>query len=240
MEQSKKSAAIYAVDKYITSNMIVGIGSGSTIVYAVEHLSQLVKQGKLHNIKCVPSSYQSKMLIINHGLQLTELDAVDKVNVTIDGTDEFVKDEIDGSYYLIKGGGGCLTQEKILAFYSSMNVIICDESKRSDILSKPVPVEVLPLCVNTFCKLLNEHQDDLFLDEKIKSAKIREGTGKAGPLMTDNGCNIIDVTFDTINDPEYVENMLVSFPGVITCGLFIKMTDVVIIGKENGLDPIVV
>ena len=128
IELGKKNAAIKAVEENIKKNMIVGIGSGSTVVYAVERLGEINKE-KAMNIKCIPSSFQSYQLIVQNGLELVSLEQYSEIDIDIDGADE-----IDKDLNLIKGGGGCLIQEKIIASNSKELIIIVDFRKNSKIL----------------------------------------------------------------------------------------------------------
>ncbi|MFW9901286.1 MAG: ribose 5-phosphate isomerase A, partial [Candidatus Thorarchaeota archaeon] len=130
IELGKKNAAIKAVEENIKKNMIVGIGSGSTIVYAVERLGVLNKEKNL-NLKCIPSSFQSYQLIIQNSLDLVSLEQYPEIDVDIDGADE-----IDKDLNLIKGGGGCLVQEKIVASNSEKLIIIADFRKKSEKLGQ--------------------------------------------------------------------------------------------------------
>uniref|UniRef100_A0A673IJB2 ribose-5-phosphate isomerase n=1 Tax=Sinocyclocheilus rhinocerous TaxID=307959 RepID=A0A673IJB2_9TELE len=142
-EEAKKLAAYAAVDNHIQNNQVVGVGSGSTIVYAVDRLTERVRQEKL-NIVCVPTSFQARQLILQHGLTLSDLDRHPELDVAIDGADE-----VDTALTLIKGGGGCLTQEKIVAGCAKHFIVIADYRKDSKALGqqwkKGVPVEVIPM-----------------------------------------------------------------------------------------------
>ncbi|GFG39374.1 hypothetical protein Cfor_08327, partial [Coptotermes formosanus] len=185
VENAKRIAAVKAVDEYVKDNYIIGVGSGSTIVYAVERLAQRVKDENLH-IVCVPTSYQARQLILSHRLQLGSLDVYPKLDCAIDGADE-----VDANMTLIKGGGGCLTQEKIVASCAKHLIIIGDESKESQKLGekykKGIPIEVIPMA---YCPV----------QQKIEAlygglAELRMGKMKAGPLVTDNGNFILDWKF---------------------------------------------
>ncbi|XP_065282806.1 ribose-5-phosphate isomerase isoform X3 [Dermacentor albipictus] len=123
VEKAKEAAAQRAVDNHIKNNYIVGIGSGSTVVYAVEHLARRVKEHGW-KISCVPTSFQAKELIRKHGLVMTDLEESPELNVAIDGADE-----VDAKLTLIKGGGGCLTQEKIIASCAKEFVVVADYSE---------------------------------------------------------------------------------------------------------------
>lgn len=125
VEEAKKLAAYQAVDDYIKTGYIVGIGSGSTVVYAVERLAQRVQAEKL-TVSCVPTSFQARQLVVQHKLTLTDLDVSPELDVCIDGADE-----VDSNLTLIKGGGGCLLQEKIVASCAKKLIIIADYTKNS-------------------------------------------------------------------------------------------------------------
>ena len=178
IESGKKAAAIKAVEDHVKNNDVVGIGSGSTIVYSVDKLAELVKSGELTGIQCIPTSFQvslilkfvkvacniiskfvclryrrihllchfhlqARQLILEKNLTLSSLESTPKLNVAIDGADE-----ADADLTLIKGGGGCLAQEKVVAFNADLFVVIADDRKKSENLGtswKYVPIEVLPL-----------------------------------------------------------------------------------------------
>lgn len=223
IELGKKNAAIKAVEENIKKSMIVGIGSGSTIVYAVKRLGEINKEKNL-NVKCIPSSFQAYQLIIQNGLELVSLDQYPEIDVDIDGADE-----IDKDLNLIKGGGGCLVQEKIVASNSKIFIIIADFRKKSDKLGmnwkRGVPIEVIPMAYFPIMKKLKE------LDG---NPKLRMAKAKSGPLITDNGNFIIDVDFGEINNPKELDKKILFIPGVVDTGLFIGMTSKVYIGDRDG------
>ena len=174
----------------VKKNMVLGIGSGSTVVYAVNKISELNKENDL-NLKCIPSSFQSYQLIIENGLNLVSLDQYPEIDLDIDGADE-----IDSDLNLIKGGGGCLVQEKIIASNSTKLVIIADFRKVSDNLGenwkKGVPIEVIPMAYKPIMKKLENLEGKPVL---------RMAQSKAGPLVSDNGNFIVDVDFGIIKNP---------------------------------------
>jgi ribose 5-phosphate isomerase A len=223
IEKGKKNAAIRAIDDNIKKNMILGIGSGSTIVYAIERLAELNKKDNLHLI-CIPSSYQSHQLILDNDLVLGSLDKYPEIDLDVDGADE-----IDENLNLIKGGGGCLVQEKILASNSKQLIIIADFRKKSDKLGtnwkKGVPVEVIPMAYFPLMKKL----------EKLGgNPKLRMAQSKSGPLITDNGNFILDVDFGIIENPISLNQKILEIPGIVDTGFFINMASKVYIGQENG------
>ncbi|MHA2186380.1 MAG: ribose 5-phosphate isomerase A, partial [Promethearchaeota archaeon] len=154
IEKGKRAAANKAVEENVKKGMILGIGSGSTVVYAVEKIAELNKANSL-NLKCIPTSFQSYLLIVENGLTLVSLDQYPELDLDIDGADE-----IDKDLNLIKGGGGCLVQEKILASNSKKLVIIADYRKKSDSLGKQwkkgVPIEVIPMSYIPLMKKLEK------------------------------------------------------------------------------------
>lgn len=223
MAAGKKAAAIKAIDDYLSNKQNVGIGSGSTIVYAVERLSERIRNENLQ-IKCVPTSFQARQLILENGLYLSDLEQTPELDVAIDGADE-----VDQYLNCIKGGGGCLTQEKIVASCAKKFIVIADSSKDSTNLGdkwrKGVPIEVIPMAF----KPVSLKLEKLGLKPVLRMAK-----SKAGPLVTDNGNFIIDFEFETVKDWKSLNNQVVSIPGVVETGLFINMVDCVIFGNEDG------
>ncbi len=223
IELGKKNAAIKAVEENIKSNMIVGIGSGSTVVFAVKRLGEINKE-KAMNIKCIPSSFQAYQLIIQNDLQLASLEQHSEVDIDIDGADE-----IDKDLNLIKGGGGCLVQEKIIASNSKKLIIIVDFRKNSKILGtnwkRGIPIEVIPMAYFPIMKKLKN------LGGK---PVLRMAQSKSGPLITDNGNFIIDVDFGEIDNPGELNMKFLNIPGVVDTGLFIEMCSKAYIGLEDG------
>jgi ribose 5-phosphate isomerase A len=223
IEIGKKNAATKAVDENIKKNMIIGIGSGSTVVYAVQRLGEINKEKSL-NLKCIPSSFQAYQLIIQNGLNLVSLEQFPEIDIDIDGADE-----IDEDLNLIKGGGGCLVQEKIVASNSKELVIIADFRKNSKKLGmkwkKGIPIEVIPM---SYLPIMNK------LEKLGGSPSLRMAKSKSGPLITDNGNFIIDVDFGEISNPAELNMEFLNIPGVVDTGLFINMTSKAYIGLEDG------
>lgn len=223
IEKGKKEAAIKAVDENLKENMVVGIGSGSTVVYAVERIAELNKEKDL-NLKCIPTSFQAYQLIIENGLKLVSLDQYPEIDLDIDGADD-----IDKDLNLIKGGGGCLVQEKIVASNSKKFVVIADFRKNSQKLGegykKGVPIEVISQAYVPIMKKL----------EKLGGEPVlRMAVSKAGPLVSDNGNFIIDADFGIIDNPSELHNKIIVIPGVVDTGLFINMAERAYIGLEDG------
>ena len=223
IELGKKNAANKAVEENIEAGMILGIGSGSTVVYAVKKIAEINK-AKNMDLKCIPTSFQSHQLIVENGLPLVSLDQYPEIDLDIDGADE-----IDKSLNLIKGGGGCLVQEKIIASASKKLVIIADYTKKSEVLGENwrngVPIEVIPLAYVPIMKRL----------EKLGGKPVlRMAQAKAGPVVSDNGNFIIDVDFGKIENPTELNVNLLQIPGVVDSGLFLGMTSKAYIGLKDG------
>lgn len=222
VEDGKKRAAYAAVDDNVRSGMVVGIGSGSTIVYAVNRIQELVEQKKLTLVGCVPTSFQSIDLIETAGLPLSDLRHHPTLDVALDGADE-----VDAHLNCIKGGGGCQLQEKVVASAAKLFVVMADYRKDSSKLGEKwqsgVPIEVLPLAYKVVQRKL----------EKIggKAALRMDGKSKAGPTVTDNGNFILDTDFGVIENPRSLETQLCSVPGIIETGLFIEMANKVYFGN---------
>jgi len=221
-EKAKRNAALEAV-KHVNNGFVIGLGSGSTVAYAAEEMGKRIKAEKLC-VKAVPTSYQAFMLAVENGIPITTLEENPTLDLTIDGADQ-----IDENLNLIKGMGGALTREKIVAAASKTLIIIADERKKAKILGEngqKVPIEVLPFAAPFVIRKLSE------LGGK---SKIREGTGKVGPVVTDNGNFIIDVDFGLIENPDALDAKLKRIPGIVETGLFVNMADIIYLGKPNSV-----
>jgi ribose 5-phosphate isomerase A len=224
IEKEKKNAALEAV-KHVKDGFIVGLGSGSTAAYAIEEIGDRIKREGLR-VLGVPTSYQALLLAVKQRIQITTLEEHPTLDLTIDGADQ-----IDEELNLIKGMGGALAREKIVAFTSKKLVIVADESKKVKVLGEnnhPVPIEVLPFATPIVMRKIGEIGGKPIL---------REGTKKVGPVITDNGNVIIDVDFGIIHNPAELERKL-KFPGVVETGLFVKMANVVYLGKHSGVEKL--
>ncbi|XP_066254014.1 ribose-5-phosphate isomerase [Euwallacea similis] len=225
LEKAKKLAAYQAVDNHIENGDIIGIGSGSTVIYVVERLAQRVQAEKLI-ISCVPTSFQARQLVIKHKLTLTNLDINPKLNVCIDGADE-----VDSNLNLIKGGGGCLLQEKVVASCADKLIIVADYTKNScklgDQYKKGIPIEVAPMAYVPIKRVLESKYKGQFV--------LRMAVNKAGPVVTDNGNFILDwKDFDQNLPWEQVNSEIMLIPGVVDTGLFIKMAHKAYFGMNDG------
>ena len=222
-ETAKRNAALEAVT-HVEDGFVVGLGSGSTAAYAIEEIGNRMKREKLR-LLAVPTSYQAFELAVKHGIPITTLEEHPQLDLTIDGADQ-----IDTALNLIKGMGGALAREKIVASASKQLVIVADESKKVKSLGEnnhPVPIEVLPFAAAVVMKRIQE------LGGK---PVMREGINKVGPTVTDNGNFIIDAHFGIISKPAELAQKLKSIVGAVETGLFLEMADVVYIGKSNKTD----
>ena len=221
MKQTVAEAAI----KEVKSEMVVGLGSGSTAALMIKSLADEIRKGKLKNIKGVPTSFQSEVLALELDIPLMDLASVSQIDIAIDGADE-----VDPMFQLIKGGGGCHVREKLVAAKANQFLIVVDETKLVPKLNKsfPLPVEVLP----TAWKQVK----DIILEMGGNSI-LRMAKKKAGPVVTDQGNLILDVLFkDGIQDPKTFEMWINNIPGVLENGLFVDLTDKVLVGKiENDI-----
>jgi len=226
MEDLKKQAAMAAVD-YVKSGMKLGLGTGTTVKYAIEEIGRLLKTGELTDISAVPSSESTRFLALESGIPLTELDGNVPLDLYIDGADE-----VDFSLNLIKGGGGALTREKILSASSEYSIIVVDESKISESLGDKwsVPVEVMPFGAGLVKS---------FITEMGFTFTQRQNKMNNSAFITDNGNYIFDVKTGPIENPGELDSYLNYCPGIIEHGIFPDMTDLLIIGTEEGVKQIV-
>ena len=225
MEAAKRKAALEAV-KHVEDGFVVGLGSGSTAAYAIEALGERIKREHL-SVLGVPTSYQAFLLAVKNGIAVTTLEEHGVVDVTIDGADQ-----IDPKLNLVKGMGAALAREKIVASASKQNIIIADESKKVKALGEnghPVPVEVLPFAIAVV-----KHR----IEAVGGSAVLREGKGKVGPVITDNGNVVIDAVFGVIRSAAELELKLKMIPGVVETGLFIGLASTAYIGTPSGVEKI--
>ncbi|XP_057659055.1 ribose-5-phosphate isomerase [Diorhabda carinulata] len=225
LNEAKKLAAYRAVDEHVLDGHVVGIGSGSTAVFAVNRLAERFKQENI-KIKCIPTSFQSRQLIISHGLPLIDLELQPELDVCIDGADE-----VDRNLTLIKGGGGCLLQEKIVASCSKKLVIIADYTKDSQKLGeqykKGIPIEVSPMAYVPIKMRIERNFGGTVV--------LREAVMKAGPVVTDNGNFILDWRdYNPDYDWKSVNLELLQMPGVVETGLFVDMAEIVYFGMKDG------
>jgi ribose 5-phosphate isomerase A len=219
--QLKQHAAERAVE-YVESGMVIGLGSGSTAVFAVRRIAQLLHEGSLRNIVGVPTSHEVERQAQALAIPLTTLDTHPVIDLTIDGADE-----VDPDLNVIKGGGGALLREKIVAQASRREIIVVDESKLSPALGThwPVPVEVVPF---------GWRVQATYLESLGAQPALRLGDD-GSPYLTDHGNLIIDAHFDPIPDPTQLAVQLDSRAGIMEHGLFLGLATGVIIAGGEGI-----
>jgi ribose 5-phosphate isomerase A len=222
----KQQVGKAAADR-VQSGSIVGLGTGSTTAYAIQYLGDRIKSGELTDIKGIPTSFQASVLAKQYGIPLTTLDEVDRIHIAIDGADE-----VDPQKNLIKGGGAAHTREKVVDSLAELFIVVVDQSKMVNALGStfPVPVEVLPMAIAPVTRALE------LLGGK---PELRMGVKKDGPVITDQGNMVLDVTFASIPNPAELEKILNNIPGVLENGIFVGVTDIVLIGEIQDGQPIV-
>ncbi|MFW6117475.1 MAG: ribose 5-phosphate isomerase A, partial [Thermoproteota archaeon] len=200
-----------------------GLGSGSTAAYAIQEIGDRINQEEI-NVSAVPTSYQSLILAVEYGIPLTSLEEHAVLDLTIDGADQ-----IDGQLNLLKGMGGALAREKIVASASKKLIIIVDERKKVESLGEdnhPVPLEVLPFALPVVIQKIR----------KIGGKPVlREAEGKVGPVITDNGNVIVDIYLDILLKLEEINYQLKRIPGVVETGIFVDMADLAYIGNGSEI-----
>lgn len=219
MDEPKKRAAESAL-KLIRDGQVVGLGTGSTAKFAIEGLGRLFREGL--SVKGVPTSIETERMAREFGIPLVDLNEAGPIDITLDGADE-----VDPDFNMIKGGGGALTREKLVALASAKRVILVDESKLVSKLgqSRPLPIEVLPFAWTLSARLLTGLGC---------VASLRRHGGM--PFVTDNANHILDCVFGPIEDAGALEKRIKLLPGVIECGLFIGIADTLVIGFEDRVE----
>jgi len=224
MKQVVADAAI----REVKSDMIIGLGSGSTAALMIKSLADEMRSGKLQNIRGVATSFQSEVLALELDIPLIDLASLSQIDLAIDGADE-----VDPGFQLIKGGGACHVREKLVASKANRLLIVVDETKLVQNLNQsfPLPVEVLPNAWKQVQEVILEMNG---------SSTLRMATKKAGPIVTDQGNLILDVLFhDGIHNPKDIEMSINNIPGVLENGLFVDLTDKVLVGKIENNIPVI-
>lgn len=234
-DELKKMVGFKAVDDYVKSGMIVGLGTGSTAAFAVERVGQKLASGELKDVICIPTSERTREQALSLGIPLVTLnDIKGRLDVSIDGADD-----VDPDLQLVKGGGGALLREKMVEAVSDKFICIVDESKLSKALgpSFPLPVEITPFC----------HEHTLRLIQSLPSvagckAVLRMGSSSSNKndgdniAVTDNGNYIVDLFFDTaIANSAAAAAELKATVGVVEHGIFADMTTAVIVAGKDGI-----
>ena len=220
--QMKKAVAQAAVNQ-IQNGMILGLGSGSTAALMIEALAIKIKSGEIKDVVGVTTSFQGEVLASELGIPLKSLSSVSEIDLAIDGADE-----VDPKFQLIKGGGACHVQEKLVAALAKKFIVVVDSTKLVEKLNLDfkLPVEVLPSAWKQVQKTLINLGGE---------GNLRMAQKKAGPIVTDQGNLILDLTFrNGIDQPELLESQINNIPGVLENGIFVNLTDEVLVGKVES------
>ena len=212
MEELKKMAAVEAV-KEIKDGMVVGLGTGSTAKYAILEIGKMVEEG--FEITGIATSVESERIAREAGIKIGDINDYDAVDLTIDGADE-----VDKNLNLIKGGGGALLREKIVAKCSRREIIVVDERKVVNEFSFPLPVEIVKFGWKKTCEKLSKLGFNV---------NLRHG------FVTDNGNYIVDCEYASLKNLKEMEKEINNIPGVVENGLFIEIADEVIAGTSEGI-----
>lgn len=221
---SKRNAGYHAAGM-VEDGMVVGLGTGSTVFFAMERLGERIARDGLH-IVGIPTSYQAAIRARQYGIPLASLDEHPELDLAIDGADQ-----VDQDLNLIKGRGAALLREKCVCDAARRVIIVVDPTKMVETLAAPVPVEVLPFALAPVSRRLAALGAEPVL---------REGVKKDGPVVTDNGNFILDASFGTIANPGALEAAISAIPGALECGIFSAYGEkiLVVCGEEMGYQVI--
>jgi ribose 5-phosphate isomerase A len=215
----EKEAAARASLRFVEDGQVVGLGTGSTAAYFIKLLGEKVRNGM--RVQGIPTSDRSRELAESLGIPLTTLDECQEIAVTVDGADE-----VDPQLRLIKGGGGAMLREKIVASATKRLVIVADETKQVPVLGKfPLPVEVIEFAQALVAKRIKA------LGAQVSLRKNADGT----PFVTDEKNHILDCRFGQIADADTLARQLSEMPGVVEHGLFIGMASVVLLARGSEI-----
>jgi len=217
-----KKAAGEAAAELVKSNMVVGLGTGSTVAWTIKRLGERVRDEGL-DFWGVPTSFQAENLAIASGIKLTTLNSHPVLDLAIDGADQ-----VDHKLYVIKGGGAAHTREKVVACSARRFVIVADESKYAELLTWPVPVEVLAVAA----RLVERRVVELGGEPVLSLGKMKDG-----PVITDNGNFVMDVDFGVIEDPKGLAARICGIPGVVEHGIFDNL-DELYLARKGGVERI--
>jgi len=223
LEEAKRSASIKALE-FVQDGMHIGLGTGSTAAFFIQHLIEKCKQGL--KVQAVATSNASQEMAKTGGIPLLDINTINALDLTVDGADE-----IDPQKRLIKGAGGALVREKIIAAMSKEMIVIADESKLVEKLGlHPLPVEIIPFGA----KATQKHIEDSGLIGSWRK------NGSEMQYLTDNQNWIFDIQFSSpIEDPESLQNTLLSIPGVVDTGFFFHLAKRCVIGKQDGTTTLI-
>ncbi len=220
LESLKKAAAIQAVE-FVRDGMVVGLGTGSTAKHAIFALGEKVRAGM--TLLGVPTSEETATLARQQGITLVEADDAWVIDVAIDGADQ-----VDPCFNLIKGGGGALLKEKIVAASAKQFIVLVDHTKRVPVLggSFPLPIEVIPFGWGNTARAI----------EAVAQSRVVLRERNGSPFHTEAGHLIVDVHLSRIDSPRELEIALKMIPGVVETGLFVGRTNLLIVGTPNGVE----
>ena len=224
IDGQKQAAARRAIE-YVEEGMKLGLGTGSTAAIFVDLLGERVKEGL--NVRCVPTSEATRVQAEGLGIDVTTLDEIPHLDLTIDGADE-----LDDRLRLIKGGGGALLREKIVATASDKMIVIADASKLVDTLGQfPLPVEVVKFGLKVSTIMIEEYAREAGCQGAIDLRLAKDGM----PYETDSGNYILDCSFGKITEPAVLAKGLMLVPGVVESGLFLGIADIAIVAGSDGV-----
>ncbi|HLE64914.1 MAG TPA: ribose 5-phosphate isomerase A [Candidatus Bathyarchaeia archaeon] len=221
VDKARLSAAAQAI-REIKNRSTIGLGSGSTVLKALELAAEKIKKEKL-DVSFVPTSYQMEIAAKRLGLKTAQLEEDKELEMALDGADQVQWRSLD----MVKGGGAALLREKIVDLSARRLVVVIDEKKLAKTLGgeQPIPVEIVPF---------GYHSTLAKIKRVSEKAVLREATGKVGPVVTDNGNLIVDAYFRNLRRPDIVHERLKKIPGVVETGLFLGMCDVAYVGRKDG------
>jgi len=233
-DELKKMVGYKAVDDYVKSGMVVGLGTGSTAYFAVERVGEKLKSGELEDILAIPTSVRTKEQAEELGIPLVTLDTHSKLDVAIDGADE-----VDPDLNLTKGGGGALFREKIVEVCAEKFIVIVDESKICDGLGPgfPIPIEIVPFCHEHTMRTIAELPSCSGCKPVLRMGSSSNNQVDGDEIaVTDNGNYIVDLHFEElIKDAPTMGKEIKNVVGVVEHGLFCDMTTAVIIAGKDGI-----
>ncbi|MBE2185187.1 MAG: ribose-5-phosphate isomerase RpiA [Rhodothermales bacterium] len=224
MSDDLKAAVGRAAAALVEDGMTLGLGTGSTTAFALQEIGRRIRENGLR-VRGVPTSFAAERLARQHGIPLTSFEETPSLDLALDGADE-----VSPSLDLVKGRGAAMTREKIVAAQAARFVVLVDASKRVPRLGTkmPVPVEVLPMAVTPVAAIL---------EALGATVAVREGSGKDGPVVTDQGLWILDASFDGgLTDPAITAAAIKIVPGVLDHGLFVGMATDVLVASPEGIE----
>jgi len=221
IEDAKRKAILRTLEP-IKNGWVIGLGSGTTMALMVTELSRFAK-GRRLELSVVPTSLQMENLAMLHGLRIQSLNEVAAIDYAIDGADQVETPSLN----LIKGGGGAMFREKVVDSAAHRVAIVIDERKLTKHLGQkqPIPLEVSPFA---------QRFVQTCLTRMGGSARLREGIGKVGPIITDSGNLILDADFGKLENPPALERRLKMVPGLVETGLFLNVADIVYVARNDG------